>query len=94
MVMWKCMPSHIVPGGTSSGYNQYKKLSSNDQPHQLPRVKLTGSGKMPVMDMRSNNIVQNYANIPQAILQTKICCGKYNLAVTSKDNKFGSWTCI
>ena len=32
----------------------------------LPRVKLTGSGKMPVMDMRSNNIIQNYENISQS----------------------------
>ena len=32
----------------------------------LPRVKLTGSGKMPVMDMRSNNIIQNYENISRS----------------------------
>ena len=62
--MWKCMPSNVAPG-SSCAYNQAHSIAPNEQHHNMPRIKLTGSGKMPVMDMRSNNIVQNYANIPQ-----------------------------
>ena len=67
--MWKCLPSSttIGPRDLSSSYNQFNGVPPNDIQRQLPRFKLTGSGKMPVMDMRSNNIMQNYANVPQSL---------------------------
>ena len=61
------MPSN-VPFGMSDHSNVSNQLQYQNHPkfqQQLPRVKLTGSGKMPVMDMRSQNIIhQNYQNIP------------------------------
>ena len=57
------MPSNVPFGVHDNGCNSNK---FNPQQQHMPRVKLTGSGKMPVMDMKSNNIIhQNYYNIPQ-----------------------------
>jgi hypothetical protein len=50
---------------SSCSNNQPNGIGSNELHHNMPRVKLTGNGRMPVMDMRSNNILQNYENIPK-----------------------------
>ena len=68
LVMWKCIP---MPPTAMSIDAPCRNSHINDRSviqcqQGLPRVKLTGSGKMPVMDMRSNNIIQNYENISQS----------------------------
>ena len=69
VVMWKCMPSTkpIISHCSSFDNNLCTSVHQNEIQQQLPRVKLTGSGKMPVMDMRSNNIIQNYGNVSQPV---------------------------
>ena len=61
------MPSN-EPFGLSDQRDASNQIQYQNHPkfqQQLPRVKLTGSGRMPVMDMRSQNIIhQNYQNIP------------------------------
>ena len=68
LVMWKCIPmSPPTMSIDAPCRNSHINDRSTTQCQQgLPRVKLTGSGKMPVMDMRSNNIIQNYENISQS----------------------------
>ena len=73
LVMWKCMPSNVPFGMPESNSSNQMQAQQYQQPQQqMPRVKLTGSGKMPVMDMKSNNIIhQNYSNIPQSMHLTE-----------------------
>ena len=68
LVMWKCIPMSAPAMSIDAPCrNSHINDMSGIQCQQgLPRVKLTGSGKMPVMDMRSNNIIQNYENISQS----------------------------
>lgn len=72
--MWKCMPSNVPFGVHDNGCssNKFPPLQHPQQQH-MPRVKLTGSGKMPVMDMKSNNIIhQNYHNVPQPLSNSEL----------------------
>ena len=68
VVMWKCIPmaSSAMSIDAPCRNSHINDRSTTQCQQGLPRVKLTGSGKMPVMDMRSNNIIQNYENISQS----------------------------
>ena len=54
-----------------SSCSPFNSTAIDNVNQELPRVKLTGSGKMPVMDIRSNNIVQNYTNVPYSLEQSQ-----------------------
>ena len=88
MIMWKCLPSSETPGphNLSSSHSQFSGASSNGIQQELPRVKLTGSGKMPLMDMRSNNIIQNYENSPQSLnYPQQVTCNQPQLNPNNKN---------
>ena len=72
--MWKCLPSNQTPEslpGVLRSHSPFNSTAIDNVNQELPRVKLTGSGKMPVMDIRSNNIVRNYTNVPYSMEQSE-----------------------
>ena len=89
LVMWKCIPSNVALQSACSNSLSNAIGPNEQQHHNMPRVKLTGSGKMPVMDMRSNNILQNYENIPKPINDnspSSFCTSKSQSNIVTDDS--------